>query len=97
MSEIPPIEKQSEIIGQIDELIELSKKEIKVLEKMRTSLLVQWLVKGDEKGFKKIMMAERWGEGFMKWASHRAKNYFTMHIVAWRERIRQRQHHDETL
>jgi len=90
MSEIPPIEKQSLIIEQIDKLIEHTKKKIVLLEEMRTTLLVQWLVKGDEKEFGRIMMAEKWGEGFMKWAPQRAKSYFKIHIETWRERIRQR-------
>jgi restriction endonuclease S subunit len=91
MIEIPPIEKQSEIIGQIDELIELSKKEIKELEEMRTTLLVHWSVKGDKEAFKKIFDGDRYGEHILKRAPQKARNYFTMHVVAWRERIRQRE------
>lgn len=86
MSAIPDIAKQSEIIAQIDKLIENMKKQLETLEKLRTTLLVQWLVKGDEKKFREIMMAARWSESWFKQAPQRAREYFKRVIEDWRER-----------
>lgn len=85
MTPIPVMAKQSELIAHIDKLIENIKKQLATVEKMRTTLLVQWFVKGDEKKFREIMVAERLGESWFKQAPQRARRYFTMYIEEWRK------------
>ena len=87
MSVIPDVAKQSELIAQIDKLIALTQEKVKLLEKMRTTLLVQWLVKGDEKKFRDVMMAERFGESYTHWAKTRAFRYFKTFIEPYRNGI----------
>ena len=44
----PSIEKQSEIVAQIDKLIENLRAQIETLTQLRTTLLVQWFNEGNE-------------------------------------------------
>lgn len=83
-SAIPSVEKQSEIIAQIDKLLKNMHDQITTLETMRTCLIVQWLVKGDEKEFQRVMVAEKWGESCFKHAKQRAQRYFKTVIEAFR-------------
>lgn len=85
----PSIEKQSEIIALIDKLIENMKKQLETIEKLRTTLLVQWLTQGDEAKYRDIMLAAQRGQSVFKQAPQRARAYFKSVIEEWRA------HHDK--
>ena len=83
-SATPSVEKQSEIIAKIDELLGRQQEITKTLNEMRVTLLVEWYVQGDKRKFQEIMQAEAWGESYLKRAPHKAQTYFRRVIEAFR-------------
>lgn len=84
-SAIPSIEKQSEIIAKIDELLGRQQDITKTLTEMRVTLLVEWAVQGDKHKFLEVMQAAAWGESWAKQAPQKARQYFVRVIDEWRQ------------